>query len=244
MSRDSTVEIGLVLPDVLGTYGDNGNATVLQKRLEWRGIPARIIPLPITEPVPNSLDIYAVGGGEDTAQTLAARHLHEHSGMQQAAAKGAVVFAVCAGLQVLGESFGGSDGSSQRGLGMLDLRTAPGSQRSIGEVTSTPIGGVLTEPLTGFENHLGVTALGPSAAPLGAVTHGTGNGTGDRTEGVIQGTIIGTYMHGPALARNPELADLLLSWVLRRPVDPLELPGVDRLRRERLEYVSNRAARV
>lgn len=244
MSPDSTVEIGLVLPDVLGTYGDNGNATVLQKRLEWRGIAARVVPLPITEPVPNSLDIYAVGGGEDTAQTLAARHLHENSGMQQAAARGAVVFAVCAGLQILGEHFGGSDGSVQRGLGMLDVRTAPGTQRSIGEVTSNPIGGLLSAPLTGFENHLGVTSLGASAAPLGALTFGTGNGTGDNTEGVVQGKIIGTYMHGPALARNPELADLLLSWVLRRPLEPLELPGVDRLRRERLDFVSNRAARV
>lgn len=244
MNRDSTIEIGLVLPDVLGTYGDGGNATVLQKRLEWRGIAARVVPLPITEPVPNSLDIYAVGGGEDTAQTLAARHLTENNGMQQAAARGAVVFAVCAGVQILGESFGGSDGSAQRGLGMLDVRTAPGSQRAIGEVTSNPLNGPLTAQLTGFENHLGVTALGADAVPLGALTHGTGNGTEDRAEGVVQGKIIGTYMHGPALARNPELADLLLSWTLGRQLEPLELPGVERLRRERLDSVGNRAARV
>ena len=30
MVRDSVVRIGLVLPDVLGTYGDSGNATVLR----------------------------------------------------------------------------------------------------------------------------------------------------------------------------------------------------------------------
>ncbi|KKO82867.1 hypothetical protein AAV33_09655, partial [Corynebacterium otitidis] len=33
----------------------------------------------------------------------------------------------------------------------------------------------LTEPLTGFENHIGGTILGPNARPLGTITTGTGN---------------------------------------------------------------------
>ena len=55
------------------------------------------------------------------------------------------------------------------------------------------------------------------------------------TDGVVQGSIIATYMHGPALARNPQLADLLLSRVLGEVLAPLEVPGVEDLRRERLE---------
>lgn len=243
MSPDSVVQIGLVLPEVLGTYGDGGNAVVLQKRLEWRGVAAEVVPLPIGEPVPNSLDIYCVGGGEDTAQTLAVRHLTQHPGMQQAAANGSVIFAVCAGVQILGETFAASDGTATAGLGMLDVRTVPGDIRAIGEVTSTPIGGLLTEPLTGFENHQGVTSLGADAAPLGNLTSGVGNGAGDHTEGVVQGRAIGTYMHGPALARNPELADLLLSWVTGRRLDPIDVPGIERLRRERLD-TALKAARV
>ena len=47
--------------------------------------------------------------------------------------------------------------------------------------------------------------------------------------------MIGTYMHGPALARNPELADYLLKQALGTDVlAPLNLPEVDQLRRERL----------
>ena len=34
--------IGLVLPDVLGTYGDDGNALVLRERARMRGFNARI----------------------------------------------------------------------------------------------------------------------------------------------------------------------------------------------------------
>ena len=67
------------------------------------------------------------------------------------------------------------------------------------------------------------------------VKHGVGNGVGDSTEGVVQGSVIGTYMHGPALARNPELADHLLATAMGvDSLAPLDLPEVDRLRRERL----------
>jgi CobQ-like glutamine amidotransferase family enzyme len=61
-----------------------------------------------------------------------------------------------------------------------------------------------------------------------------GNGDRHRTEGVVAGRIVGTYLHGPVLARNPALADLLLEWVVGRPLPPLEVPAVERLREERL----------
>ena len=64
--------------------------------------------------------------------------------------------------------------------------------------------------LTGFENHQGVTRLGPGVRPLARTTLGTGNGDG--TEGAYAGRVLGTYLHGPALVRNPGLADLLLYW--------------------------------
>ncbi|CAM5496191.1 Lipid II isoglutaminyl synthase (glutamine-hydrolyzing) subunit GatD [Streptomyces griseoloalbus] len=64
-------------------------------------------------------------------------------------------------------------------------------------------------PLTGFENHQGITHLGPTARPFAQVRFGNGNGTGDGTEGAFNDTVFGTYMHGPVLARNPQIADLL-----------------------------------
>ena len=52
-------------------------------------------------------------------------------------------------------------------------------------------------------------------------------------EGIVAGRVVGTYLHGPALARNPALADLLLSWVVGA-LEPLDDPIVERLRTERL----------
>ncbi|GAB3944368.1 type 1 glutamine amidotransferase [Corynebacterium tapiri] len=244
--------IGLVLPDVLGTYGDDGNALVLRQRARMRGIDAEIHRVHLGEPVPESLDVYCMGGGEDTAQILAAEHLIADGGLTRAAWAGRPILAICAGLQVLGESFRAS-GRVVDGVGLIDATTASMQRRAIGEVASTPtragLTAELTEPLTGFENHMGATVLGPEAQPLGTVTTGVGNADNSATEdladgaaqrvaeGAVQGSVIATYMHGPALARNPQLADLLLAKAMGVSLDslePLALPVVDRLRLERL----------
>jgi CobQ-like glutamine amidotransferase family enzyme len=68
---------------------------------------------------------------------------------------------------------------------------------------------------------------------LAAVTKGAGNRLGDGYDGAVQGSVVATYLHGPCLARNPELADLLLSRVVGE-LAPLQLSEVDLLRRERL----------
>jgi lipid II isoglutaminyl synthase (glutamine-hydrolysing) len=228
-----TVRIGLVLPDVMGTYGDGGNAVVLRQRLRLRGIDAEIVEITLSDPVPAELDLYTLGGAEDYAQRLATKHLLRYPGLQQAASRGAPVLAICAAIQVLGHWYETSAGERVEGVGLLDVTTSPQESRTIGEVSGTPLLAGLSQPLTGFENHRGGTVLGPSAQPLAAVTKGAGNRAGDGFDGAVQGSVVATYLHGPCLARNPELADHLLTQVVGE-LPPLQLPEVDRLRRERL----------
>ncbi|WP_067531776.1 type 1 glutamine amidotransferase [Nocardia crassostreae] len=232
---ESTLRIGLVLPDVMGTYGDGGNAVVLRQRARMRGYDAEIVDISLSDPVPDSLDIYTLGGAEDSAQRLATRHLQRYPGLQQAAGRGAPALAICAAIQVLGHWYETSSGERVDGFGLIDVTTSPQDKRAIGEVATTPLIPGLSQPLTGFENHRGGTKLGGEATGLARVTRGVGNGVGDNLEGVVQGSVIGTYMHGPALARNPELADLLLARALGvDSLPPLDLPEVEQLRRERL----------
>jgi CobQ-like glutamine amidotransferase family enzyme len=68
---------------------------------------------------------------------------------------------------------------------------------------------------------------------LGSVVKGAGNRAGDGVDGAVQGSVVATYMHGPCLARNPQLADHLLSRVVGE-LAPLEIDEVNRLRSERL----------
>jgi CobQ-like glutamine amidotransferase family enzyme len=227
------VRIGLVLPDVMGTYGDGGNSVVLRQRLRLRGIDAEIVEITLSDPVPSELDLYTLGGAEDYAQRLATKHLLRYPGLQQAVSRGAPVLAICAAIQVLGHWYETSSGERVDGVGLLDVVTSPQDKRTIGEVVSQPLLPGLSERLTGFENHRGGTTLGRAATPLARVISGAGNRAGDGIDGAVQGSVVATYLHGPCLARNPELADLLLSRVVGE-LAPLEMAEVALLRRERL----------
>src|SRR5699024_6178934 len=160
------LNIGLVLPDVLGTYGDDGNALVLRQRARLRGWKAEFHPINLGDPIPETMDLYTVGGGEDTAQILAADHLLQYPGLTSAAQAGLPILSVCAVLQVLAESLRAS-GLVIEGSELIDATSSPLAERAIGELASTPtvVGfpAGLTEPLTGFGNHLGATILGSSA---------------------------------------------------------------------------------
>jgi hypothetical protein len=240
MSGESTVGIGLLLPDVLGTYSDRGNATVLAQRLGWRGIEAEVVTVTADSEPPAGCDVYVIGGGEDGAQAFAAEWLRRHEHLRTRL-QTAHLLAVCAGLQVLGHWMEGVDGRRQPGLGILDVTTSPGRRRAVGEVVAgCALPGVGT--LTGFENHRGVTTLGPGLVPLGAVVRGVGNGAGGHGDGVLTPTLVGTYMHGPVLARNPALADTLLCRVTGGTLPPLNLPDQEMVRRQRLSRWSVRSA--
>jgi CobQ-like glutamine amidotransferase family enzyme len=239
-SDDSAVRICALFPDLLGTYGDGGNATVLAQRLRWRGIPVDLVSIDAGRTVPDSCDLYLVGGGEDGPQTRATEELRVSGALHRAVESGAVVFAVCAGMQILGERFPDMDGVDRDGLSLLDCITVRVDRpRAVGELLtgdatiSAPDGTVHPlGTLTGFENHAGRTIPGSSATSFGRVEIGEGNGDG--SEGVVNGSVVGTYLHGPALARNPALADELLRWIIGdAALAPLDDTDVDALRVDR-----------
>ncbi|MFS8499720.1 MAG: glutamine amidotransferase [Micromonosporaceae bacterium] len=232
---ESAVRIVWLYPDLMSTYGDRGNLLVLAWRARARGIPVETHEVRSGDAVPAHADIYLLGGGEDGPQALAARRLAADGTLSRVVDTGSVVFAVCAGYQVLGESFY-AKGEKYAGLGLLDVWSDRGPTRAVGELVAVVDPQLGLPTLTGFENHGGRTHLGPQANPLARVTTGVGND--GVTEGAYQGTVFGTYCHGPALARNPALADLLL----RRATGIDRLPELDetwveRLRQERLAAV-------
>lgn len=236
----STLRVAVLYPELLGTYGDGGNVLVLRKRLAWRGLPADFLTVALRDPVPAECDLYVLGGGEDTAQEQALAAMRARPGLQRAAAAGATVLAVCAGLQMLGNSVTDREGRMHAGLGLLDASTVPRARRAVGELVAQPDDQLGLPLLTGFENHAGGTRLGPAARPLATVLVGIGNGAPGASamaradEGAVQGSIVATYLHGPVLARNPGLADLVLSRALGRTLAPLSDLPAEAVRRERL----------
>ncbi len=242
MAGESQLRLVSIYPTLLGTYGDGGNLRVLSARARARGYEVDAIELDAGAPVPDTADLYVLGGGEDDAQVAAARALRADGGLARAAERGAVIVGVCAGYQLLGSVFPGSDGVPEPGVGVLDVTTDRLPKRAVGELLAVPLGNParpqgneLSQPLTGYENHAGATHLGAAARALATVEHGIGNGDG--SEGAVQGRVLGTYLHGPGLARNPELADLVLSWVVGADLPPWPQTDIDALRAERLGAV-------
>ncbi len=235
-SRDSLLIVH-VYPHLLGTYGDAGNALVLHRRALARGIPAQIVAVHPGERLPRTGDVYLLGGGEDAKQTAAAQELREDGGLLVAARRGAAVFGICAGYQLIGETFLGVGGVETPGLGLLDVRTGRLERRAVGNMLADPVPDLGVPALIGFENHGGATHLGSGARPLGRVRIGVGNGDGDGgTEGAFAGAVYGTYLHGPALALNPALADRVLSHAVGE-LAPIDDTLVTDLRRHRLDHV-------
>ena len=207
--------------ELLGTYGDRGNAEVLEFRGRYLGITANILDVTYKDSIPTNGDIYLLGGAEDAAQILSLEALkRDEETINLVLERGAVFLAVCAGFQILGNSFY-ADGKEFKGLGLLDVDSIPGDKRYVGDIKTEFTG--MDFDLTGFENHAGKTVLGPNATPLGRVKVGNGNGDG-KFDGAINGNIFGTYLHGPILARNPEFADLLLSRAVGRKFTTFEDP--------------------
>ena len=233
----SSLRLVWVYPDLLSTYGDRGNLLVLQRRAGLRGINAEAVTVNADEPVPRSGDIYLMGGGEDLPQILAAHRLRADGGLAAAAQGGAVIFAVCAGYQLLGTEFGGEEGQPVPGLEIINISSGRGQRRGVGEILADVSPALGVPRLTGFENHQGVTRLGPGVTPLAKVVTGVGNGDG--TEGSYAGRVLGTYLHGPVLVRNPGLADLLLAWAAGQlpPLQAADEEWTMRLREQRLAAV-------
>lgn len=216
------MHVAVLFPELLGTYGDGGNVLVLRQRLAWRGVAVELVPVSLRDPVPDSCDLYVLGGGEDRAQEHALEALRRSGALGRAVNRGSVVFAVCAGLQLLGSTITYRDGAVCPGLGLLDLTTTLLDHRAIGDVVAEPAADLGLPRMKGFANHAGSTVLGPAARPLAEVISGPGNSAAEGgQDGARQGAVLATYLHGPVLARNPALADLVLSRVLGRPLDPL-----------------------
>jgi CobQ-like glutamine amidotransferase family enzyme len=230
--NESTLRIVWIYPDLLSTYGDRGNLLILARRAAMRGIPVETYEVRSNQPMPSTADIYLIGGGEDGPQALAAQRLISDGGLHRAVNQGAAVLAICAGYQLFGHSFF-AKGAKCPGLGLLDLHSDRGETRAVGEIRGDIDPRLGLPPLSGFENHGGRTHLGPGVQPLARVTAGIGND--GQTEGAWHGKVLGTYSLGPALARNPARADLLLRWAIGADsLSPVDDTWPERLRAERL----------
>jgi CobQ-like glutamine amidotransferase family enzyme len=229
-------------PAHMNLYGDRGNLLVLARRAEWRGYPVEIVEVAPGDPVPwATADFLFIGGGEDRHQAMIADDfLARRADLKAALGDGLPMLAICGGFQLLGHTYVTASGETLPGVGWFDAETRSGSVRCIGNVLVDAALDLEPATLVGFENHGGRTYLSGEQAPLGRVRKGAGYGNNgeDGLEGAVRHRTIGTYLHGSLLPKNPQLADLLLTWALQYRSGQAEMAPLD----DRWELLAHQSA--
>lgn len=215
-------------PIEMNLYGDRGNLTILSQRLIRRGFDVHIDELHVGDEVDLSqYDLIYMGGGPDKEQHYIYQDcLNRKDAFQKAYESKTFFLLICGGYQLFGQYYMDQDNQRVDGVGLFDYYTVSGEKsRCIGNliVESECLDQKVT--LVGFENHGGQTLN--VNHPLGKTMFGHGNQFGSEFEGYREPNVLGTYMHGPLLSKNPELADDILLNALRRRhevdrLDPLD----------------------
>lgn len=214
------LKILYLYPDILELYGDYGNIQVLRYRLEKRGFKAIIESYSIGDIPPDfkSYDLIFAGGGADQEQGILAQDLVQYKdAIKEAEQNGTFFLLICGAYQLFGKYYKSVDESIIPGLEIFNYYTEAifdRKKRCIGNIViEANLNGRQTK-IIGFENHGGQTF--DISTPFGKVLLGNGNKFGDTQEGFFKNNVIATYLHGPLLSKNPELADYILQYCLDR----------------------------
>ncbi len=219
-TNHQTLTLGWLYPELMSTYGDRGNIIVLQKIAEDNGISLKIERINQNSPanILGSCDLIFMGGAQDLQQEIVNQDLVKNKGviLRQKINNGTPGLYICGAYQFLGNYYKDAYGTVIQGLGIFDMHTESfkGKDRLIGNVVIKPasFGNARQQEgyFVGFENHGGRTYLKDKKQTFARVIKGFGNNGEDATEGILYKNSIGTYLHGPILPSNPELAVHLL----------------------------------
>ena len=154
--------------------------------------------VPIGQPLPADADLIILPGSKSTLADLAElRRQGWDIDIVAAARRGVAIMGVCGGYQMLGRKIADPEGHEgpagvAEGLGLLDVETVIGGDKSLAPVTGHAGESVIE--LSGYEMHMGQTTGPDTARPLSSLI----SGNNARPDGATSpdGRITGTYVHG------------------------------------------------
>ena len=215
--------------DLMDLYGDKGNAEVLRRRAEKRGIEVQLDTCTIGEEKNiDEYDLFFLGGGADKEQNLIfADLLQRKQSIQTAMDHKTAFLLICGGYQLFGQYYKDQDGNVIEGLKFFDYYTVAGNrdERCIGNIAVETTMDGKTFKAVGFENHGGQTKN--VSTPFAKVLSGHGNEMHSGFEGFMNEQVLATYMHGPLLPKNPDIADAILKRALKKHYGEVTLGPLD-----------------
>lgn len=218
----SALVVASLVPRLLDIHGDAQNAQVLAVRAGWQGLDGEVVEIAgAADAAGLSPDVITIGAGfdADAPDVLAVLREVEQE-LAQWSAAGVPLLAVGLGWELLSTSIELVAGTHTLGIGLFPGRAVV-SDRKVGTVAIDSRWGCIV----GYEYHLRDYVRGDGETPLGEILSGVGNRIrpdSRAVEGAVIGNRFGTGIRGPVLARNPRLADELITRALaRREEQPL-----------------------
>ncbi len=213
------INIAHLYGNLLNTYGDLGNIMALRYELRKMGHDARVDIISLGDEFhPDKYDFVFLGGGQDYEQRIVQKDLlNKKDQLKQYIDNDGVMLSICGGYQLLGKYYYDANNNKIEGIELFDHYTVnqDNNQRFTGNIKVKS--SIIDDQIyTGFENHGGVTYLGEGEEPFAYVLEGNGNNGEDKSEGFRYKNTIGTYLHGPLLAKNENLAKELAKKIIWR----------------------------
>lgn len=202
------VIIGHLFKEQLNAYGDSFNIKVLSTRLQERGIPHEVREFSLDEELEleGCTLLYLGGGGQRETRLVLDFLRGEKEQLRDYLVRGGAMLATGSGYHIMGDRYPGST-EDIPGLGLLDMTNLPGEGKSgtvllQGTLEKKPLEllGYLEDSIRPQHSYEALGEVDLEGETL--------------AEGLKTRKFIGTSLHGPVLAKNKDLADLLLSWAV------------------------------
>ena len=181
-------------------------------------------------------DMIILPGTKNTMEDLLwMRQNGMETAILKAASQGKIIFGVCGGYQMLGDTLsdplGVEAGGSINGMGLIPMDTVFEEGKTRTRVTGTfgqvdgPLKELSGQYLEGYEIHMGTTTLKEGAKPMTAIEDFVAK-SGQTADGAQAANVYGTYVHG--VFDKEGVAKAVITAIAReKGIDASEITGVD-----------------
>ncbi|MBC8571060.1 hypothetical protein [Zongyangia hominis] len=218
MSEEKNVQVLWLYDDLLDLYGDSGNLTLIKKRLTQLGYQMFLTRASLADsPKVSEYDMVYIGPGKAKNLRRACEHiLTLKDEIVKAIDEEKVILVTGNARLLLGKGYTDEDGSFVKGLELFPYTGEETGKVFISDVVANPQFETNESLLYGFINRTG--RIKDNVGPyLFKIVKGAGDEKkGDAFEGNLYKNLFSTWLLGPVLVKNPQMAREFLGRLIGR----------------------------
>ena len=205
------LNIAWMYPDILNLHGDRGNLMALQRVAAMMGVEANIVRIENYEqPICyDDMDILVFTSGEiKSVAPIVARLQQDREALDAFVESGKLIFASSNSGAIFGKKLNRRDGTVIEGLGYLDMDSFE-NEMAYGDDLRVKLDHLLDDEIIGSQIQMLEFHLN-GGERFGTTLYGRGNRKEGKAEGAVYKNVYFSNLLGPALVKNPWLAEAIL----------------------------------